>query len=53
MNNIIKFDEIKDKQAEHRDKKRRPRMRQHGRALKKQSARSALHIAKVENKQKR
>ena len=43
----MELDHIKDERAIRREKKKRPRMRQHSRTLKKQSLRSVEKIHKV------
>ena len=52
MNHSNDLENLKDLQAEHREKKKRPRMRQHGQSLKRASSRSVRHIAKVERSRK-
>ena len=41
------LDDLKDERAERRHDKKRPRMRVHGKSLKKSGTRAILHIHKV------
>ncbi len=53
MNHTVDLEKLKDSSAERRDKKKRPRMRVHGRNLKRTSNRPTLHISKIELKKRR
>ena len=50
MNNNIGLENLKDERATRREKKKRPRMRVHGRSLKKPNLRAVKHIAKIERR---
>lgn len=45
--------ELNDEKSLRREKKKKPRMRKHGQALKKLGKRSVLHIVKVEKKKRK
>lgn len=49
MNNL---EELADEKALRREKKKRPRMKVHGRGLKKSTSRGVLKIAKIQHKKK-
>jgi len=50
MNHTKSLDELKDERALRREKKRRPRMRVHGKNLKRSTVRAILRIAKTQRK---
>lgn len=51
--NQADLENLKDERAHRRERKKRPRMKVHGRGLKKSTDRSALHVAKVERKKRK
>jgi hypothetical protein len=53
MNNISDLENLKDAKALRRERKKRPRMRQHGKSLKRTSLRPILHIHKSSRKNRR
>ncbi len=53
MNHINDLENLEDPKAARRERKKRPRMRVHGRSLKQTSTRGIKHIVKIERKKKR
>lgn len=50
MHHNSEFENLEDDKALHRERKKRLRMRVRGKALKRYSARSVMHIVKVKKK---
>jgi len=53
INNNTDHNDLKDERAKRRDGKKKPKMKQHGRALKKPTDRGALHQLKAQKSKKK